>query len=411
MSSYAKRTRDKINKAKAEKLKDSGHKKWFECTDLLKKYPKARYYFILAGRSTGKTYSVLQQSLKDALDGKGLFAYVRRYKDSITDTYIQDLLKPQWEFVEKYTNGEWNRLGYWRKRWYLERWERDENGDLQRTQRNPDPIGGAFAVNTWETSKGPDFGALYGIKNIILDEALSKGGDYLTDEWGKFENVVSSLVRDRTDADTKIWLLANPVSKWNNCYFNQLGITKKMYTGEDYITLIEYPNEKGGKSTMSTVFCYIKKRDDGTGGIDRDAVYDTYFAFPNSKGKSKSITDGMWEMEDANILPSQTYQNSEKNRTIYFKFQEELFACDVMRHDVTGLYYLFFHPTEKLREKCYYFTLDLEMNKYAIVGCKTGHPIADLFNRIYRTGQVYYSDNMIADCFHGFIKEANKRII
>jgi hypothetical protein len=400
-----------IYKMTRKEKTEEQHKLWFDCNDLLEKFPDARYYFILAGRAAGKTYSVLKRSIQDAIMGKGLFAYVRRYKDSITDTFIQDLLKPHWGWLSDFTGGAWNRIGYWRKRWYLELWERDENGDMQRTARNPDPIGGAFAINTWETSKGPDFGAINGIKNIIFDEALSKGGDYLTDEWGKWENVISSLVRDRTDKDTKIWLLANPVSKWNNCYFANLGITKKMYTGEDNVTLIKYPNERGGESTMSTVFCYITARMDGTCGIDRDAVYDTYFAFPNSKGIAKSITDGMWEMDDANILPSQTYQNSVKNRTIYFKFQEELFACDVMRHDVTGLYYLFFHPTKELKEKNYYFTLDLEMNKYAIVGCKTGHPIADLFNKIYRTGQVYYSDNMIADCFHGFLKEANKRII
>ena len=40
MSSYVKRTRDKINKAKGKK--EEQHKKWFECTDLLKKYPKEK---------------------------------------------------------------------------------------------------------------------------------------------------------------------------------------------------------------------------------------------------------------------------------------------------------------------------------------------------------------------------------
>ena len=399
--------RDKINKnKKQEPVQEPSHKRWFECRDLLEKYPDARYYFILAGRSTGKTYSVMKQSIQDSIMGKGLFAYVRRYKDSITDTYIQDLLKPHWEWLSDFTGGAWNRIGYWRKRWYLELWQQDEIGEWNRVRRSSDPIGGAFAINTWETSKGPDFGSIHGIKNIIFDEALSKGGDYLTDEWGKWENVISALVRDRTDQDTKIWLLANPVSKWNNCYFAILGITKKMYTGDDYITHIKYPNERGGESTMSTVFCYIKKRDDNTGGIDRDAVYDTYFAFPNSKGKSKSITDGMWELEDACRLPSGIYNDSTKNRTIYFKFKEELLACDIMKWDENNVYYLFFRPAEEVKKNCYYFTIDPIIDKYAIVGLKTNHPIAQMFNKIYATHQIFYSDNTTADAFHGFLAEA-----
>ena len=54
--------------------------RYFEVKPILKKYPKARYYFILGGRGTGKTYPVIAQAIEDSIKGRGKFAYVRRHK-------------------------------------------------------------------------------------------------------------------------------------------------------------------------------------------------------------------------------------------------------------------------------------------------------------------------------------------
>lgn len=377
--------------------------RYFEVKPLIKKYPKARYYFILGGRGTGKTYPVIAAAITDSIKGNGKFAYIRRRKESLSSFNLQLTFGVHNKLVEDLTNGQYNRIKYWQRRFWLELWELNpETGQEERTAKSPEPIGAAFAMSTWETDKGGDFGFDSGIKHIILDEALSKAGQYLKDEWTVFQNVISSLVRDRWEFDTKIWLLANPISKWTNPYFRNMGITKQLLLNPG-ITEIQYPDDKGG-TAMTAIFAYIGLN---VGEIDpnRESLYNTFFAFTNSKGKSKSITHGYWEMEDSSRLPSGIYQESTKNRTVYAIFGEEKLAIDIMRYDFMSKYYLMIYPTDKIRDKTYYMILGTSLDKYAIVGFDKSHPIAKLIMQIYETGQVYYSDDATADAWHGFLLE------
>lgn len=396
--------------------KKSKKKRYFELEPVLKKYPKARYYYILGGRGCGKTYPVIRQAIRDYFAGKGVFAYIRRFKESISAKNIEDIFSVHNDLVKELSDGAWNKIRYWRGRFYLERWETNADGVLERIDKNPEPIGGAWSMNTWETDKGPDFGAdKGGISNIIFDEVLSKAGHYLTDEWAIVQNVISSLIRDRWEKDTKIWMLANPISKWTNPYFRNMGITKQMVQNPGTYEL-QYRDNKGDV-TMTAVFIYIAALTDNYGNVlevdeDRTNVYNKFFAFPNSKGKSQSITHGFWEMEDSSRLPSGVYSESTKNRTIYLIFEEEKLAIDIMKYDYTNVYYMFVYPTEEIRKNRYYITLNTSLDKYALIGVTDkSHPIMQLFIKLYQTGQVYYSDDASADAFHGFFLEAKKRRI
>ena len=378
---------------------------YFEVKPLLSKYPNARYYYILGGRSTGKTYPTIQNAIEDAIKGRGLFAYVRRHKESLQESLMTTLFRVHDDFVKKITKGEWNRVAFYRRRIWLERWELDDEGNYKKVARNPTPIGTTCCLSTWETEKGGDFGYIEGIKNIILDEALSKAGQYLKDEWSIFQNVISTLVRDRWEFDTKIWLLANPISKWANPYFRNMGITKKLI--ENFgITEIKYPNEKGG-TAMSAVFAYLGS-DLGAVSENSNKVHETFFAFEYSKGKSKSITHGFWEMEDSSRLPSGVYSESTKNRTIYAIFGEEKLGIDIMRYDATNKYYLLIYPVTEIRPKTYYLIIGTSLDKYAVIGCDERHPITRILFAIYNTGQVYYSDDSTADAWHGFLTERQR---
>lgn len=390
----------------------------FDTAILLKMFPKARYYFILGGRGWGKTYPTIKLSIEDAMDGKGAFAYIRRYKESITDTFIQDLMAPHSAFVEQKSNGVWNKIGYYRKRWSLEQWGwREHRGEdaeptWERLAKMNPPIAGAFAMNTWETSKGPDFGAdKGGVKNIIIDEAVSAGGDYLTDEWQKFQNVISSLVRENYQQDTKIWLLANPVSKYACPYFRNMGITKDMMK-EPGVREIVYPPDEHGRS-MSCVFCYLgvdKEESETALTSSKDLTYATFFAFPNSKGTSKSIAYGSWELADSNQLPKGVWDNSEEVEQTFFVTAEEIIGCKIMMYVPTGVYYLFFYPAKKVKEKTYYFTHFQDLSEYAIIGQKTGHPMSVVIDDLWKTHHIYYADNTTADMMHGWTKEASKLV-
>ena len=375
---------------------------FWEAENLLKEKPDARYYFILSMRSSGKTYSVLRNAIRDQWHGKGMFAYVRRHDEYIKPRNIQELFSPQ--NILELTDGEWNKISYWRGFFYYERWEPDEEtGIMQRVLKNPEPCGIALAVNTWEGNKGQDIGAAHGgFKHIIFDEAIT-GQNYLTDEFQKFKNVISSLVRTRTEQDTKIWFLANPLSKW--CpYFPELGITKQMIQEPGHRYEIKYPD-----TDMTTIFEYIGPLTDNK---SNSKVFETFFAFPNSKGKSKSITEGFWELDDAVHLPSQVYKNSELLKEVFMYFGETWIRGQVMCYysetQRRNMYYLNWTPSREPKKQEYYFILNSVPDPYAIVGTRTGHPLAQLLNDCINRGQVYYSDNTIADMVHGFMKEANK---
>ena len=397
---------------KATKTKQP-KKRYFEVKPIRKKYPKARYYYILGGRGCGKTYPVLKECLDDYFAGKGVFAYVRRLKESLSGKNMSNLFAPLNDYLTLLTGNEWNKISYWRGMFYLEHWEPDKDGIMQRTAKQAEPIGIALAMSTWETDKGPDFGAdKGGIAHIIIDEVISKAGRYLPDEWSIMQNVISSLVRDRWEQDTKIWMLANPLSKWANPYFRNMGITRDLMKAPG-ITEITYPDETGKKTGMSAIFVYIAAKTDKHGNVieideNRTNVYNTFFAFGNSKGKSKSITHGYWEMDDSAKLPSGIYKESDKNRTVYCVFEDEKLAIDLMKYSYTNKYYLFIYPTSELRKNTYYITLSTSLDKYAIIGCDLNHPILKLIMQIYNTGQVYYSDDATADAWHGFLIEQHR---
>lgn len=393
--------------------------RYFEIEPIMEQYPTARFYFLLGARGCGKTYPVMKKAIQDALDGNGVFAYVRRYKDSITETKLVDLTAPLNDWVGEYTEGRWNHIRYWRHRWYLERWFTDEEtGEITVAEKNPIPIGIAVSMNTWETDKGPDFaGDKGGIAHIILDEALSAGGNYLVDEWSKFENVMSSFIRDRVEKDTKIWYLANPVSKYGGPYLKQLGITKEL-TKTFGTWELKYPDENGKENPEGTtgVFVYIAAHTDNNGDTQyvddiRTRIYNKFFPFAHSRGKAKSITHGYWEMDDANTLDSGIYKESEKIDTVYITFDEELIAVDIMCFEDTGVYYLFIRPSKRIPDKSYFITLGMSLSEYAIIGLGTGHPITKVLNKIYQTRQVYYSDYSTADIWHGFlIQDKNRKV-
>ena len=143
---------------------------FWEAEKLLKEKPNARYYFILSGRSRGKTYSVLRNALTDQQRKKGMFAYIRRHDEDIKQKNLQELFSPQ--NISKITKGNFNKIAFWRGFFYFEQWEaNEETGILERVAKNPEPCGVALSLNTWERDKGQDIGAAYGgFKNIIFDE-------------------------------------------------------------------------------------------------------------------------------------------------------------------------------------------------------------------------------------------------
>lgn len=398
------------------KKKEETRRYFDPIVEVQQKYPTARYYFILGGRGTGKTFPIIRQAIKDNLDGNGVFVYVRRWAEGICSADMVDLVGVHSEWVNEYTKGQYNKVTYWRNCFYLERWITHEDGTQVREYKNPTPIGKVCDVNTAPRKKGPDFGMdKGGITHIIYDEVLEQAGGYLVNEWKRFLDVVATYVRDRWEKDTKIWLLANPVSKWKNPIFTNLGIKTK-WTEKPGITEIRYPDKDGKPGKMSSVFCYIAAITDDKGNVidvdeNRTRLYDEFFAFSNSKGTSNSIVHGFWEMAEAASLPEAYDNDSYTKRTFYFKASEEdFFACDIRKNTKHNKMYLYFYACDEIPENQFYFTLMPELERYAIIGWDTKHKAYKMFYDIWVTNRLFYESNEIADAFHAFCHDAEQYV-
>lgn len=244
--------------------------KYFDIRSVLKEVPDAQYYMFQGERSNGKTYSALSYALDRFVENDEQFVYVRRHSESVSVKYMrllfngnrktgdlqQHLTKVGYDDIEYYSSAFWVTT-------------QDEKGKSIRVK----PIGFTMSINTWETAKG---GSIPDAGTIIFDEYLTRKY-YLPNEPILFENLVSSIVRERNNV--KVIMLANTVS-WTCPYYTEWGLNHvrgmKQGTFDTYQT---------GDGRRKIVVCYTEHAG--------SKASDVYFNYDNAR--SRMITEGTWE--------------------------------------------------------------------------------------------------------------------
>ncbi len=244
--------------------------KYFDIRTVLKEVPDANYYMFQGERSNGKTYSALSYALDRFVENEEQFVYVRRHSESVSVKYMRllfngnrktgdlhnHLVKAGYDDIEYYSSVFWVTTI-------------DEKGKSIRVK----PIGYTMSINTWETAKG---GSIPEATTIIFDEYLTRKY-YLPNEPILFENLVSSIVRERNNV--KVIMLANTVS-WTCPYYTEWGLNHvrgmKQGTFDTYQT---------GDGRRKIVVCYTEH--------SGPKASDVYFNYDNAR--SRMITDGTWE--------------------------------------------------------------------------------------------------------------------
>ena len=218
----------------------------------------ATYNVIFGERSNGKTYSVLKLGLENFVNENKQLAIVRRWQDDFTGkrgrTMFDGLVSNG--VISELTDGEWTDVYYYGSRWFFCKY--DEETQKRITMERPFAYG--FSISSMEHDKSTSYPD---ITTILFDEFLTRTM-YLPDEFVLFMNVISTIVRYRTDV--KIFMLGNTVNKY--CpYFNEMGLThiKEMNAGDidlyrygdsELTVAVEYclPNKKGKKSDLYFAF-------------------------------------------------------------------------------------------------------------------------------------------------------------
>lgn len=265
----------------------------------------AVYRMIIGQRSNGKTYSVCDHIVDDYLKEGKRAAYIRRYEESITPKNLQSLFNPHLQKIWELSEHKWNAVFYRAKEFHL--CYKDPEGNIIAKDDTAFCI--TAAINTAEQTKGEDRGEVH---LIIFDEFMTRTG-YLSNEFVRFMNLLSTLIRDRETAI--IYMLANSVNRY--CpYFSEMGLKNidKLPKGE--IALYSY-----GSSSLTVAVEYC----DEVAATKQTAS--KYFAFDNPQ--LQMITSGEWEFQ---IYPRPPYKILEDDIVLkfYIQFSEQLLACEII---------------------------------------------------------------------------------
>jgi hypothetical protein len=347
----------------------------------------ATYRMIVGQRSNGKTYSVCKHIIEDYFKEGKRGAYIRRYEESITPKNIQALFNPHLNLIWELSGNRYNGVFYRAKEFWFVAY--DEGGKIVDKSETSFCI--AAAINTSENTKGEDRGEVH---TIVFDEFMTRSG-YLNNEFVRYMNLLSTLIRDRESAT--IYMLANTVNKY--CpYFAEMGLKniEKLPKGE--IAVYSYGTTD---LTVAVELCDEVKATKKTAS--------KYFAFDNPQ--LQMITKGEWEFQ---VYPRPPYKIFDEDIVLrfYIQFAEQLLCCEII-HSTDKKYcndvFIFVHPQTK--------DIDIEDDTIMYVSnfssCRmhvrylndAPTPGHKLISDLIRRKSVCFSDNDTGEVFRNWLIE------
>lgn len=347
---------------------------------------EASYRLIIGQRSNGKTYSVLKTIIEQYFKEGKRSAYVRRYAEEVTPKNCQ-LLFSQPSLIDliiELSDGKYNGTFYRANCFYFAFY--DEDGKKQ--GQDPIPFCITRSVNTWETQKGQDAGELH---LICYDEFMTRSG-YLSDEFVKFCNLLSSLIRDRKDC--VIYMLANSVNKY--CpYFTEMGLqdVDKMAQGEIRVYTYE-----GSDLKVAVEYCATVEATKKTAS--------KYFAFENAQ--LAMITSGAWEIK---VYPRAPYPIHEEDvfKRFYVRFGEQLLCGEIILRSPD--LFIFFHRQTKdieIDEMTPYYSSDFSTSACHVrflKDCPT--ELHTLIKNLIVKNSMCFADNEVGEVVRNWLQEDN----
>ena len=358
--------------------------KFYSLKNILSK--NAQYNVIFGERSNGKTYSVLKYAISKYAENHEQLAIVRRWQDDFTGkrgATMFDALVANDE-ISRATKGEWTGVYYYGSRWFMCRYEDDK----RITDETPFAYG--FSISSMEHDKSTSYP---NITTICFDEFLTRT-TYLPDEFVLFMNVVSTIIRHRTNVT--IFMLGNTVNKY--CpYFKEMGLNhiKEMKPGD--IDIYRY-----GDTELTVAVEYTISNKQGKES-------DFYFAFDNPK--LSMITGGVWEID---IYPHCPVKFTPKEILFiyYIEFAGDLLQCEIVQHDTACFTFVHRKTTEiKNIENSIIYSPDfspLPNHKRKIT-----KPTNQLERRIaehFIKDKVFYADNEVGEIVRNYLIWCGKQL-
>lgn len=374
-----------VSEKELKELNKKPLKKYYKINE--KVYKDVDYYMAIGKRSNGKTtkglLKILQLHVSSGYKFNG--AYVRRwqfdFKGNTPKSLWDNLINLGW--IERETKGEYNSVVYKSERWTLVHYNKD--GEIDKICDTPLCFG--FNLNASEHYKSSAYPF---IKLIVFDEFLTRD-IYINDEFVVFQNLLSTIIRDRTDV--KILMFANTVNKY--CpYFNEMGLYRIKKQKQGTIDIYTYPNTD---LKVAVEYCA-----DNTVAKENS---NKYFAFDNPK--LKMITQGSWEISIYPHLPCK-FTPSEVEYTFYIKFDSEVIECKIVNSITIGFPFIFCHykTTPIKADDKERIVFDVEPNPNPLYRVDITRPMDDsgvIIWNFFRFYKVFYQSNEIGEIVNNYI--------
>ena len=344
----------------------------------------ADYNVIYGERSNGKTTAVLELGIDDHIKSgyRNQIGIIRRWEEDFKgkngQQMFDNIIKLGW--IEKKTKGKYNSVYYYSQRWFFCKY--DELGNREEVATTPFALG--FSITSEEHYKST---AYPDIKTILFDEFITRQF-YLPEEFVKFQNLLSTIIRLRTDV--KIFMCGNTINKF--CpYFAEMGLTGVKKQKKGTIDIYTY-----GDTTLKVAVEYSdfpsKKKESNK-----------YFAFNNPK--LEMITHGGWEIDIYPHLPMK-YRPKDIYYIFYIIFDDEVLQGNVIC--VNNIVFMYFHrKTTKIVEDTnrliYKQSVDAR-NNFRTNILKPQRKIDSKILELIHKKKVFYQDNEVGEVFNNYIK-------
>lgn len=354
---------------------------WYSLDEIKKL--KCQYNIIFGKRSNGKTYSLLEEAVKNFINNGKQAAYLRRYRDDFKGKRGEQVCAGivASGLVSKLTEGKYNTIIYKSDRWYLSSYNKED--DTYTTMTEPFMFG--FALTQMEHDKSTSYP---NITIIIFDEFLSRVG-YLRDEFLLLMNVISTIVRQRDDVT--IYMLGNTVNKY--CpYFKEMGLSHIENMEPGTIDVYTY-----GESKLKVAVEYCENHNvDGRKS-------DTYFAFDNPS--LQMITGGSWEIDIYPHLPRK-YEYENILFTFFIIFNNATLQCEVLSFKDCMFLYIHRKSGEiKYPDKDIIFSEQYDPRPNYYRNIKKGTTtLSKKLGKFFSMEKVFYQDNEVGEIVRNYLQ-------
>lgn len=356
--------------------------KFYSLNDILA--TEADYNIIYGERSNGKTTAVLRHALEEYVNSKytNQLGIIRRWEEDFKGDKGKQMFSAivNLGWVKELTNGRYNSIYYYSQRWVLCSYDKEGNKIAQ----HEEPFAIGFSLTMEEHYKSLSFP---NITTILFDEFITRNY-YLPEEFVKFQNLLSTIIRLRTNV--KIFMCGNTINKF--CpYFAEMGLKgiKKQKRGT--IDVYTYGDTDLKVAVEYSDFPSKKKESN------------KYFAFDNPK--LEMITNGGWEIDIYPHLPHK-YLPKDVKYQFFISFDGELLHGNIII--MKGLRFIYIHrKTTPIREDTewlvYKQTTDVRKNYRVNILKPYSKP--DLYiKKMIDMEKVFYQDNEVGEIMNNYIK-------